>query len=200
MAIQAKEALAADRLTVVADTGYSNGEHGELCEQAGVTAVVPRPETVNRKGEDLFSRDAFAYDADTDSYRCPAGQTLSLHKVSQSERKKEYWNAKACRDCPLKPNCTKAKRRSIVRGFYEEARARMHQRASGDPAWMKLRMGLVEHPIGTMKAMMGCPRFLLRGRLKAKAELALAVLGYLKRVINILGVQRMCLALRAITG
>jgi hypothetical protein len=55
---------------------------------------------------------------------------------------------------------------------------------------MKQRRSIVEHPFGTIKWMMGNPRFLLRGLKKAKAELALSVLGYnLKRVINIQGVQ-----------
>jgi len=198
MAMQAKAALGAERLTVLADTGYSNGEHGALCAAEEITAVVPRPQTVNTKGAALFSRDAFAYDAKTDSYRCPAGQKLALHKVSQTEQKKEYWNAKACRGCPLKADCTAAEKRSIVRSFHEEDREAMHQRAAREPKWMKLRMSVVEHPIGNMKAMMGCPRFLLRGTLKAKAELALAVLGYnLKRAIGVLGTPRLCTALRA---
>ncbi|HJS85086.1 MAG TPA: IS1182 family transposase [Acetobacteraceae bacterium] len=197
MAVKAKEALGADQLTVVADTGYSNGEHGALCEAAQIVAIAPRPETVNPKGEALFSRDAFAYDAENDLYRCPAGQVLELHRVSRSEQKKEYWNAAACRDCPLKPQCTKAEKRSIVRSFHEEAREAMHARARSDRRWMALRMSLVEHPIGTMKAMMGSARFLLRGSTKAKAEFALATLGYnLQRAINILGVPDMLAALR----
>ncbi len=54
---------------------------------------------------------------------------------------------------------------------------------------MKRRRELAEHPFGTMKWLMGMPRFLLRGLRKAKAELALAVLSYnFKRVINALGV------------
>lgn len=197
MAEQAKAVLGVDGLTVVADTGYSNGEHGDLCEKAQITAIVPRPETVNPKGEEFFGRDAFGYDEQGDSYRCPAGQTLRLRRVSQTEQKKEYWNNKACRSCPLKPQCTRAGRRSIVRSFHEDAREAMHQRARSDPRWMKLRMSLVEHPFGTMKWMMGYPRFLLRGSLKARAELAFAVMGYnLKRVINILGVHNLLIALK----
>ena len=47
MAVQGKAAVGADEVTVVADTGYSNGEHGALCERDGITAIVPRAETVN---------------------------------------------------------------------------------------------------------------------------------------------------------
>jgi transposase len=188
MAVQGKAAVAADKVTVVADTGYSNGEHGTLCEQDGITAVVPRAETVNPRGKQYFSRDAFAYDAESDSWRCPAGATLSLYKTSHSEKKKEYTST-ACSTCALKSQCTKAARRVIVRHFHEDAREAMHRRATGDPAWMKLRRELAEHPFGTMKWLMGHPRFLVRGLIKAKAELALGVLSYnLKRVISILGV------------
>jgi transposase len=198
MAEQGKHALEVESVTAVADSGYSNGEHGERCEQAQITAIVPRAQTVNPKGEQYFGRDRFSYDARSDSYQCPAGATLSVGKVSYTEAKKEYWNSKACGQCALKPQCTAAAKRSIVRSFHEDAREAMHHRAISDPEWMKLRRCLVEHPFGTMKWLMGYPRFLVRGLVKAKSELALTVLSYnLKRVINTLGVQQLLLALRA---
>jgi len=51
----------------------------------------------------------------------------------------------------LKPQCTKAARRLIYRSFYEDARETMHRRPTDDPAWMKQRRQLAEHPFGTMK-------------------------------------------------
>ncbi|MGD0438784.1 MAG: IS1182 family transposase [Bryobacteraceae bacterium] len=198
MAEQGKQALGVETLTVVADAGYSNGEHGALCEQARITAIAPRAQTVNPEGEQYFGRDRFTYDAASDSYRCPAAETLRLGRTSYTEEKKEYWNSKACGACALKPQCTKAARRSIVRSFHEDAREAMHRRARSDPKWMRLRKSVVEHPFGTMKWMMGHPRFLIRGLRKGKAELALLVLGYnLKRAINILGVRQLLPALRA---
>jgi transposase len=200
MAAQAKEAVGADAVTVVADTGYSNGEHGALCEQDGITAVVPRAETVNPNGKQYFSRDRFSYDRESDIWRCPAGATLSLFKTSHTQKKKEY-TSRACTTCALKPQCTKAARRVIVRDFYEDAREAMHRRASADPIWMKLRRETAEHPFGTMKWLMAHPRFLIKGLIKAKAELALGVLSYnLKRVINILGVPALLQALEPSTA
>jgi transposase len=196
MAVQGKAAVAADAVTVVADTGYSNGEQGARCEQDGITPIVPRAETVNPKGKQYFSRDQFSYDRESDSWRCPAGETLSLYKTSRTQKKKEY-TSKACRTCPLRPQCTKAAQRVIVRDFYEDDREAMHQRAMADPIWMKLRREMAEHPFGTMKWLMGHPRFLVRGLKKAKAELALGVLSYnLKRVITILGVPTLLQALQ----
>jgi transposase len=195
MAVQGKEAVGADEVTVVADTGYSNGEHGALCEQDGITAVVPRAETVNPNGTQYFSRDRFSYDRESDSWRCPAGATLNLYKTSHTQKKKEY-TTRACGSCALKPQCTKAARRVIVRDFYEDAREAMHRRAISNPGWMKRRRETAEHPFGTMKWLMAHPRFLVKGLIKAKAELALGVLCYnLKRVINILGVPALLEAL-----
>jgi transposase len=197
MAELGRQALEVEALSVVADTGYSNGEHGERCAAAGITAIVPRPQTVNPKGEQYFSRDAFHYDAASDSWQCPAGETLSCRQVSQTEQQKKYWTT-ACPGCPLKGQCTKSERRVVVRSFHEDAREAMHQRATSDPGWMKLRRELVEHPFGTMKWLMGYPRFLVRGLKKAKSELALGVLCFnLKRVINILGVPALLRVLRA---
>jgi transposase len=188
MAEQGKAAVGADQVTVVADTGYSNGEQGAHCEHDKITAIVPRPETVNPEGKQYFTRDRFDYDAASDSWRCPAGATLTCHMVSNAQQQKRY-ATDACGACALKPQCTDAARRYIYRSFYEDAREGMHRRATGDPVWMKRRREMVEHPFGTLKWLMGHPRFLVRGLRKAKAELALGVLSYnLKRAINIIGV------------
>lgn len=200
MALQGKAALEVETLTVVADAGYSNGEQADACAKAGVTAVVPRAQTVNPKGEQYFSREAFAYDAASDTWTCPAGETLACRDISHTERKKRY-STKACARCPLKPKCTKAANRVIIRDFFEDARQAMHQRALDDPKWMKRRHELAEHPFGTMKWMMSYPRFLVRGRKKAKAELALTVLGFnLKRAVTILGAPVLLAALRPAPG
>ena len=195
MAVQGKAAVGAGEVTVVADVGYSNGEHGARCEQDKVTAIVPRPETVNPKGSQYFGRDQFSYDRESDSWRCPAGETLSLYKTSRTKQKKEY-TSRACGTCALKAQCTNTARRVIVRHFYEDEREAMHRRAVADPIWMKHRRATAEHPFGTMKWLMAGPRFLVKGLKKAKAELALGVLCYnLKRVTNILGVPALLGAL-----
>ena len=197
MAEAAKQALEAETLTALADAGYSNGEQGLACEAADIIAIVPRPETVNPKNPEFFTREAFTYDGPSDSFTCPAGETLACVTVSQTEQKM-YYSTKACADCQLKAGCTKAANRMIVRGFYEDAKEAMHRRAMADPVWMKRRRELAEHPFGAMKWAMGCPRFLVRGLLKAKSELALIVLGFnLKRVVSILGVPALLAALKA---
>lgn len=60
MAVQGKEAVGADQVSVVADTSYSNGEHGARCEKDGITAIVPRPETINPRGEHISAATSLA--------------------------------------------------------------------------------------------------------------------------------------------
>ncbi len=103
----------------------------------------------------------------------------------------------ACAKCPLKSQCANGAHRTITRHFHEDAREAMHQRATSEPQWMKRRRCLAEHPFGTMKWLMGHPRFLVRGLNKAKSELALTVLGFnLKRTVAILGVPALLAALQ----
>ena len=197
MAQQGKAAVGADQVTAVADTGYANGVHGKQCEQDGITAIVPHPELVNPKGKQYFSRNQFSYERESDTWHCPAGEVLKLFKTSRTKQKKEY-RTRACPACPLKSQCTGAERRVIVRGFHEDDREAMHQRAMADPSWMKLRRQVAEHPFATIKWLMGVPRFLVRGLLKAKAELALSVTAYnLKRLIAIKGTSALIEALRS---
>ncbi len=195
MAKKAKATLEAETLTVVADTGYSNGEQAEACAAGGITAVVPRQKTVHTKDAQLFSREAFSYDAKDDSWTCPAGEKLTLSHISR-ENQAKYYKTKACGDCALKYRCTKAKSRKIARHFHEDGREAMHRRAIADPSLMKQRRELAEPAFGTIKWLLGYPRFLLRGLKKAKAELALLVLSFnLKRSIAIRGVPALLKAL-----
>jgi len=199
MAAAAKQELAVETLTVVADTGYSNGEQGEACAAACITAVVPRAEVVNPtdKSGALFTRDAFIYDQTSDTWTCPAGETLSCCEVSEERQIKRYATT-ACGDCAVRARCTTGKFRRITRHFHEDAREAMHQRAAADPRWMKQRRELVEHPFGNMKWMMGRARFLVRGLAKVAAEFALTVLNFnIKRTITIMGTRDLLDALRA---
>ena len=197
MALAVKAALQTDDLTVVADSGYANGEQGRLCTDNGITPVVPRPAVVNPGQDDYYTRKAFHYDAETDRYRCPAGEWLEPHRRDLKRQEVQYWNREACGGCPLRSRCTKGNHRMIVRSNFEADMAAMDERAKLTPELMELRRNVVEHPFGTIKWLLGRPRFLVRGLAKAQGEWALAVLGYnLKRVMAIMGVPQLLEALR----
>jgi hypothetical protein len=78
MAEAAKQAVGSPAsLNVIADGGYSNGEQSETCEAQGIVPYVPPKRTAkNHGGGKLFDRTEFVYDEKSDTFRCPAGQTL----------------------------------------------------------------------------------------------------------------------------
>ncbi len=186
-----KQALEVKRVTVVADVGYQNGEHGAECEADGITAVVPSQRPVNPCGP-FFDKSRFIYDPAHDQYRCPAGAVLRVYKTDP-KLKVRYYSTPACETCPLRGQCTRARRRTINRHFYADQVEAMNRRAAENPELMSQRRCLSEHPFGTMKRMMGDGRFLMRGLTHVKTEMALSVLSYnLMRVTNILGVPALC--------
>jgi transposase len=187
MARKVQHALHVEHLTVVADTGYHNGEQGAACQALGITAVVPAPHVVNPAGKQFFNKDRFSYDAEHDTYRCPAGATLTRYKTDV-KLKTHYYRTRDCADCPLRAQCTTAQQRSIARHYFADWAERMGQRAKDQPELMKRRSATVEHPFAGLKYLLGAPRFLVRGLHKVTAEMALSVLGYnLKRVITLRG-------------
>jgi Transposase DDE domain len=176
-------------LNVIADGGYSNGEQSEICETRGIVPYIPPKRNVNNHGGGkLFDRTEFVYDEKSDTFRCPAGQTLWRKQFSKKDRAVMYTpRKKVCGACALKARCTLGPRRHVSRNLYEDAFHRMQQRTT--PEVMRLRAVTVELPFAALKyRIFGHPRFLLRGLAGAQTEISLATLVYnLKRMLNILG-------------
>lgn len=198
-AAQAAVSAPGQVLHVVADAGYSNGEQAEACEAKGIVPHVPANRGVNNHGEGkLFDRSAFVYQPQQDTFLCPAGQTLKRKQISRKDRSVYYaGRSEICGTCPLKPGCTLGAHRTVSLHLHDEALQRMQQRAT--PEAMRLRRSTVEHPFASLKYhIFGHPRFLLRGRRGAQAEMSLAVIVYnLKRMTNVLGPPRLAATLTA---
>jgi hypothetical protein len=84
MARAACEAVGAETLTAVADSGYFNGETLTACEAGGIAAFVPEPERGKRlEKEGRFGHGAFDYDAEADA-RPQAGRDRQVsHALRQ---------------------------------------------------------------------------------------------------------------------
>lgn len=198
MASAAQQALKAESLTAIADTGYMNGEHAQACEAKSITPVVPMQEAVNTRGQQFYPKSQFIYDKRTDTYRCPAGELLTRYKRDRKAKTDYYWT-NACMSCTMKLKCTHSKRRSIARSWFADAAERAHQR-SQDRSSMRLRSATAEHPFGNLKAMMP-GGFLVRTLSNVQGEMALAVLTYnLKRTLNILGFEQLMQKLRILAA
>jgi transposase len=198
MAGEAKAAMGADQLEVLADRGYFDGEEVLACAGVGVTPYVPKPLTSGAKAKGRFGKQDFVYRPDEDVYRCPAGETLTRRFTSVEDGMNihMYWTSN-CAGCPLKSQCTDGKERRIRRWEHEAVIDAMQARLDTKPDAMRIRRATVEHPFGTLKAWMGATHFKTRTLEKVRTEMSLHVLAYnLKRMIAILGPQPLMDAMR----
>lgn len=199
MARQGQEALGVGELTVLADGGYFEGNAIKECEQAGITTYLPVPESKEAVRRGVFERERFGYDQERDVYVCPQGEELRSTKVTTERNKKfKVYATKACRDCPLRRQCTTSKYgRKIKRWVDQAVIDRLNTRNRGQPELLKQRKTLAEHPFGTIKRGMDQGYFLLKGIKKVSTEIGLTILSYnLKRVINIMGVEKMIMSMK----
>jgi transposase len=197
MAKAAKQALGTQTLEVVADTGYYNGPALKDCEENGIVPYVPSAERTGRlEAEGRFTHEDFAYDAEENVYRCPAGALLlptKSPKINSGRREIVYLSRKAtCAACPLRARCltAKADTRTIYRWEHQDVIDRHRVRMEHAGARMRQRACLVEHPFGTLKCRAGYRHFLVRGFNKVRGEWSLMALCYnFSRVLSILGFQ-----------
>jgi transposase len=200
MAGQAKTAMGVETLDVLADRGYFDGEEILACESLGVTPYMPKPLTSGAKADGRFGKQDFVYLPDKDAYRCPAGRLLPHHMttVERGLTLHRYWDRASCSGCALKGRCTPSLERRITRWEHEAVIDAMQERLDRKPKAMRTRRATVEHVFGTLKAWMGATHFKMRTLEKVRTEMSLHVLAYnLKRVIAILGVQRLMEAIPA---
>ena len=199
MATGARTAMHAEHLGVVADRGYFDGEQIKACEDAGISAHVPRPLTSNNQARGLFGKQDFVYVPEADVYRCPAGQSLiwRFTTVEHGQTLHCYWSS-ACKACPLKAQCTPAPQRRVKRWVHEAVLEAMQKRMDRDSDMMQVRRQTVEHPFGTLKAWMGATHFLTKTLAKVKTEMSLHILAYnIKRMIQMFGILPLISAIRA---
>ena len=140
MAEQARVELGAKKLDVLADRGYYDSEQIKACEDAGISVMLPKPQTSGAKSQGRFGKQDFVYKPEEDAYRCPAGETLPYRYTSVGDGKtlRRYWTV-ACKDCRLKSLCTPTKERRISRWEHEavlekvQARTRSHSGSHDHP-------------------------------------------------------------------
>ena len=197
VAIAAKANLEVKQAEVVADAGYYNAAEVSRCAEQGITAYIPKSDTSANSARGLYGKSRFRYDETKDVYVCPAGGELT-HRFNTYElgRELRYYRAKGCKDCALKPQCTRNKaNRTITREENEHLMEAMAARMQAQPEKFKLRKTLAEHPFGTIKRWFGYTHFLLKGLEKVRCEWSLTTLAYnLKRVLNLVSFEKLMAA------
>jgi transposase len=199
MAKKARDAIGTEELTILADRGYFDGEEILECDQAGITALVPKPQTSNNKAQGLFDKRDFRYIPADNEYQCPAGQRAiwRFTTVENGMTLHKYWSS-ACPKCPMKAQCTTGQYRRIARWEHEQVLEAMQDRLDRTPEASRLRRQTVEHPFGTLKSWMGSTHFLTKTLPRVGTEMSLHVLAYnLKRAMQIVGILPLMQAMRA---
>ena len=126
---------------VVADSKYGTIKNYMDCHDRGLKAHIPdlKKEQDNggrRKG--IFGVEAFTYDSQTDTYRCPAGERLRRRSPHKGRDSADYAaSTKSCRGCVLRSQCTTSKTsRTILRHLRQEEIDAMRNQAK---SWVARR-------------------------------------------------------------
>lgn len=200
MGRQARAATGEEVLTVLADRGYFSGPEVLACEGTGIVPICPKPLTSGAKADGRWGKQDFVYQIESDTYRCPAGETMTRRfSTVENGLTLHAYATPACRSrCAVKANCTASVERRIKRWEHEEVIEAMQARLDRMPGAMRTRRRTVEHVFGTIKDWMGRSHFKTRTLKNVGTEMSLHILAYnIKRAIALLGVPGLMAAMRA---
>ena len=132
---------------VVADSQYGTIKNYLECHDRGLEAHIP-PFKDGQNSNGKFSEEAFSYDPEDDVYLCPAGQRLRRTRYDRNHETFQYQGqAKICKACSLRQQCTDAKRgRTLRRHLRHEEVRLMRDRAQsfGSQKDIRTRQHLME--------------------------------------------------------
>ena len=180
---------------VVADGDYTNHASVRAAADCGVDFYGSWQESWRAGEHDAqgrsaaFLASAFPYQAESDSFLCPAGETLTPRAIQNREHgvRVHVYRAprEACRTCPLRRPCAPQKARpawvrSITRLEEPAATLAFKAKMATEEAQQIYgqRSRIAEFPHAWIKERCGLRQFRCRGRLKATLEATWAALSY----------------------
>jgi transposase len=174
----------------IADSKYATGENLRAIAERDIRAYMPVVDY--DKTSPFFRQQDFTYDAETDTYRCPQGETLRFRGNNYGAGVRVYAApAAACSACPLRARCTDSKNgRKLNRSFDEDYRelARLQQTTEAYKKALRKRQVWVEPLFGEAKEWHNLRRFRLRGLVNVNIEGLLVAAGQnLKRWLQAVG-------------
>jgi hypothetical protein len=182
---------------LITDAGYGSEENYAYVEQHHLgnylkyntfyqdTHPFRKPELIRKR---CFLAENFPYDREKDEFVCPAHQRLHFETTTRittdngyrSERR--IYTCEACAECPLKPECTRARGSRKIRVSFRlleyRRQARVHLTSEEGQRLRAARSTEVEPVFGIIKQNMGFRRFHLRGLEKVRTEWGLVSLAH----------------------
>lgn len=172
---------------LIADTGYGSAEMlNWLVHERGIEPHIPVFDKSKRK-DGTFSREDFAYDHASDTYRCPGDKLLQHYRrpfstprsgVGKDNMLRYRASKHDCDACALKPRCCpKAPARKVTRSIYEGARDMARDIAKTDAyQTSRYQRKKVEMLFAHLKRILKLDRLRLRGPCGARDEFHLAAI------------------------
>jgi transposase len=193
---------------VLVDGGYVSAGNLSKMERRQVELIGPAPDVTSmlnqqaqRRGvSEAYRREAFCYDAVSDTYRCPEGNVLVHIKQRKREggRMEHEYRAKR-RDCAacghrmeccptaqvIGPTVVRSELSPEVQAFREKMQTETYR------LLYRTRSEVAEFPNAWLKAKLGLRRFRLRGKAKVAIESLWAVITYnLQQGIRLMGLRQ----------
>lgn len=196
MVRRAKTILQNDDFTALYDKGYHTGSEFDYADKQNIEVLVAVPGVASHAPDPAYDVEHFEYDALSDTYTCPASQTLTTNgnwynkSRGKSINKIKQYTTKACAGCSLRASCTNNKGgRMIERSEHAKLIQANKQRVDANKELYRRRQAIVEHPYGILKRQWGFSYILTKKGIKrASADVGLMVVAFnLRRLINIIG-------------
>jgi len=194
------ESLLFTPATITADSVFGTEENYQFLESKNATAFLKYPlfhkEQSRKFREDPYRKENFKYDAETDSYTCPAEQRLTYTHTRKESTKTGFnseikiYTASGCPSCPQRDLCTKSKEnnRTISVNNQLDIYKRIAKQNLESPMGIALRKRRsieIESCFGDIKHNMSFRRFHLRGINKVKTEMTIISMAHNLRKLQI---------------
>lgn len=179
---------------LVADAGYGSEENYNILESRHIEAFVKYnvfdrdQKSIRKDSKSPFLPEQMDYDAETDSYTCPANKQMkrigSENRITENGYKQNYavYQSTNCNGCLLKQNCHKQNGDRVfeVNEKLNHYKARINEKLNSESGlyYRRRRSVDVEPVFANIKYNKGFRRFNLRGNNKVEIETGLLALAH----------------------
>ena len=188
--------LESNNFTALYDKGFHTGSEFQKADDLGIDVLVAIPAVAANAPNPEYNVEKFSFDKTNDCYTCPQGEILTTNgrwHQAETYRFKRYTTT-ACKTCPAKPECSKAKcGKAIQRSEFQELVDMNRERINQNKELYRKRQQIVEHPYGTIKRQWGFSYILTKkGINRASADVGLMFTAYsFRRIIHIIGINEL---------
>ena len=177
---------------VIADAGYESEENYLGVQQRGQVAYI-KPQNYEKSKTrkyrtNAYLRENMPYDAQADTYTCPAGKQFEPIYETKRQSRTGYearisvYECLACEGCPQKKLCTRAKgnrRLQVSKLFLALRQEALERITSPEGKMLRLNRSIQsEGAFGVLKQDYGFRRFLRRGTANVLTETFLYAMAY----------------------